>query len=269
MTSNMYEMTSGKEGVTVNPLAGACEHECPYCYVMEMKAKFRAHREKYTGDIRLHPNGLKDMVRKIKPNDGRNVFVCSCHDLFSEGVPIEHIKTILAQLVQYPDNRYWFQSKNPFRFMQFKDKYPPHSIFCTTIETNEYENGYPSKAPSPFARYENLVKVSNMGFKPVAVTIEPIMDSNIQRLVDWMIALDPEIIHIGADSKLRCVDCGHTFKWLGKVECPNCRRKNITNAHGHIEPSKVQVTALVRTLRENGMNVILKHNIYRITGGEI
>ena len=71
------------------------------------------------------------------------------------------------------------------------------------------------------------------------VTCEPLCDFDIDILVDWLKAIKPEWINIGADSSQ-------------KHELP--------------EPSAEQVRLLVERLRAEGLQVKLKSNLRRIWG---
>lgn len=266
--SNMYEITSGKDGDTVNPLRGRCPHFCNYCFVVGLMDRFATLRTKYTGKLGVDKNGVKKIRGK-----GKTLFICSCNDLFAEGVPDDAIKTILERCRKYPDNQYWFQSKNPIRFLEFKGLYPDDSIFCTTIETDVYPDGFDTNAPPPSERLLDMVRVKDAKLGPIAVTIEPIMKMNIGVMVYWLSQLQPEVIHIGADSDLVCQECGHIYRWNGSGKCTNkeCRipidEHNTTNIHKLMEPTKQDVVNLVTALEVNKLSYVLKDNIKRILGG--
>ncbi len=91
---------------TVNPLAGECKHGCVYCYMEPLKKRFKAIRDKYSGEPRIDEKGLAKIRGK-----GKTVFVCSSTDLFAENVPGELIQEILKRCCKYPDNTYLFQTK--------------------------------------------------------------------------------------------------------------------------------------------------------------
>jgi len=68
-------------------------------------------------------------------------------------------------------------------------------VFGTTIESNRYSTF--SKAPSPLMRKQAI-----QGIKlPKMVSIEPVMDFDIDILIDWVRQIAPEFVSIGADSK--------------------------------------------------------------------
>ena len=69
---------------------------------------------------------------------------------------------------------------------------PSNVIVGTTIETNR-DTQKISKAPPPFNRYIDLNALSCRN----AVTIEPIMNFDFEVMLDWLWALNPEIVWIG------------------------------------------------------------------------
>lgn len=182
---NMYEFVSH----TWNPLAGKCPVGCVYCSTNKLK-KYPAVKCKYSGDIRLEE-------KEFKTNLGKNnfIFVCAQNDLFAEGVSTSIIDQTLEYCSTF-DSQYLFQSKNPKRFAEFE--LPTNSVICTTIETNRW---YPEKmnnAPHP----EERAKAMEIASKryPAYVTIEPIMDFDLDELVGLIRKCNPVQVNIGADS---------------------------------------------------------------------
>lgn len=226
MTNNMYNFCE-----TFNPLAGACQHQCKYCYVEVMKKRYEAHRNKYSGKPRLDDNAMKVNLYS-KKYKGKTIFVCSCNDLFAYNVDALDIIDVLEKCKEYPDNTYFFQTKNPERLRNFQDMYkafPENSIFCTTIETNRYNEL--SKAPTPAQRANDFGWV--IGEKHV--TIEPICDFDLDELTALISIASPNQVNIGADSK----------------------------SHYLPEPSKEKTFALIKELSKF-TTVHLKENINRI-----
>lgn len=179
---------------TRNFLAGECQHKCKYCYVNSFKNKFPNIKEKYSGEIRLSEN-------ELKKDEGKNktIFVQSMGDLFADNVPSTFIIQILRHLIEYNENTYLFQTKNPKRLMEFKDYFPTNSIFGTTIETNRQEElDKISKAPKVT---ERKYWIGRVDFGKVFLTLEPIIDFDLDILVNWIKEINPEFVNIGADSK--------------------------------------------------------------------
>jgi len=188
--SNIYDWVTA----TRNFLAGECQHKCKYCYVNNLKDRFPNIKERYSGEIRLLDN-------ELKKNEGKNktIFVQDMGDLFAWNIPKKFIIKILNHLREYPDNTYLFQTKNPKRFIEFKDYYPINSLFGTTIETTKQEElDKISKAPTIKERIEAMSKLQGNG---IFLTLEPILNFDLEEFVTIIKEIKPEWVNIGADSK--------------------------------------------------------------------
>jgi protein gp37 len=177
---------------TWNPLAGECPHKCTYCSTNNWKKRMPVIREKYSGPLRLDEKQLSKNL-----GNGKTYFVCAQNDLFAKKVPDEFIEKVMDACEQY-DNTYLFQTKNPKRFNEIPASwFPVNTILCTTIETNRY---YPQmgKTPDVFNRAFEMSKI--VGFTKY-VTIEPIMDFDLEDMVDLIRLCGADKINIGADSK--------------------------------------------------------------------
>ncbi len=217
---NMYEFVT----LMYSPIRGKCKHMCTYCYVADTAKRYK----KPLKDLFLDERDLRKNLGK-----GETVFVCYTCDLFADDVPAEWIEKVLAHLCKYPDNRYLLQSKNPKRIMEFTDKLPPDVLIGTTIETNR-TNYYESKAPTFTERASALGVLSKMGLETM-VTVEPIMDFDLDELVDLVVTANPVWVNVGADSK----------------------------SHDLPEPAPEKIAALIKSLKEK-TDVELKRNIERI-----
>jgi len=182
---------------------------------------------------KLNPIHLDERDLKLDLGKGETVFVCYTADLFADDIPAEWIEKVLDHLCRYPDNRYLLQTKNPKRMLDFTDKFPPDVFLGTTIETNR-TNYYESKAPTFLERAEALGELSKLGLETM-VTIEPIMDFDLEELVDLVVTANPVWVNVGADSK----------------------------SHDLPEPDPKKVSALISALKEK-TDVELKRNIDRI-----
>jgi len=187
--SNMYKFAQ-----TWNPLGGKCPHDCCYCSTKKiMKRNLPYFNKKYSGELRLiyTKSGLKKNL-----GSGNFWFVCAQMDLFAKDVSTNMICVILHRCNEFPNNTYFFQSKNPERFMEFIDAFPEGTILCTTGESNR---NYPqiSGGMKPFHRMLSLMSLPNI---KKMVTIEPIMDFDLKYFIDTLIQIDLIQINIGADS---------------------------------------------------------------------
>jgi DNA repair photolyase len=205
---------------TWNPIKGACIHQCEYCY-----ARGYAQLQ-----VWLDEKCFLDNL-----GEGKFIFLGSATDMFSERVKTEWIKRVLHYCQVYPKNEYLLQSKNPHRFLDdiLMKIYDYKFILCTTIETNRQGliDKY-SKAPSIENRILSLASIESIR---KMITIEPIMDFDLQELRDMIWSVQPESVNIGADSK----------------------------GHGLPEPSREKVQALITEL---GIftKVHLKDNLKRL-----
>lgn len=217
---------------THNPLGGDCPNDCEYCSTKDGKRRFRTIRNKYSGTIRLIENELK-----VKYGRGKIIFMVNCRDLFAKGVILHFIMPVLEHACKWPDNTYVWQTKNPARFLEIDPSlFPPKSIYGTTIETNrDYLTKKIGAAPSPSERMLAMCEVRS----PKFVTIEPIMDFDVNVLADWLVKIKPDFINIGADSK----------------------------KHNLPEPSSEKINALIDKIKKmNGTELRIKDNLARLMG---
>lgn len=221
--SNMYSFIDK----TRNYLGGECKHKCSYCYVNSMKNKFPNLKERYSGEIRL----LDKELLKYE-GEGKTIFVQDMGDLFEESVPKEFIIKILNHLKAF-DNTYLFQTKNPKRYFEFQDYFPEKSILGTTIETS-YDDRMKEISKAPLIS-ERRYWMQRLKFARIFLTIEPILNFNLEDFVAIIKDIQPEFVNIGADSK------NHNLK----------------------EPKKEKVELLINELRQF-TEVILKDNLNRI-----
>lgn len=210
---------------TFNMVKGICPHGCSYCY-MSKRGKLKPVRF----DITEHRTEL---------GKGNHIFVGSSCDMWAEEIPTEWILWTLMHCQKYSGNRYFFQSKNPSRFvdmLMFVDMSRVSSkvTFCTTIETNRIYPEIMGKTLSPGARAAFMAGVATAF--PTHVTIEPIMDFDLQELLMLIHRINPTQVNIGADSK-------------------GCNLP---------EPSPEKVKTLIEELKQMVPTVYLKPNLKRL-----
>ena len=180
---NMYGFVTH----TWNTVKGKCPHACSYCYMKRFKQP------------ELH---FDEKELKTNLGSGNFIFVGSSCDMFAEAIPDEWIKKTLLHCKEYPENQYLFQTKNPTRFLEYtyKSLYPDNTKLCVTIESNRDNLWEKYSGGQPFAiRADECVELS--GILPLIITIEPIMDFDLEELVYWFKAISTiEQVSIGADS---------------------------------------------------------------------
>lgn len=177
-TGNMYDFITH----TWNPIKGKCEHDCVYCYVKKWGTPL--------SDLRLDENEMKTDLGK-----GNFIFVCSGTDMFADNVQRIWIERVLSKCCDYDDNKYLFQTKNPYNVLEFAGEYPKNTIIGTTLETNRLTKLI-SKATSSEDRACGMAQIQF----PKMVTIEPIMDFDLKPFVEMIKLCNPKWVNIGADS---------------------------------------------------------------------
>lgn len=208
---NMYGFVTH----TWNPIKGKCFHECSYCYM------------KKWGEQK--PIRLVDKELKIDLGIDNFIFVGSSCDLFAQDVPKEWIDKTISHCIKY-DNQYLFQTKNTRRLQFFT--FPEKSIICTTIESNfNLDDNF---APSISERVKWFQDLPNKKM----ITIEPIMDFDIDKLIIIIETINPFQINIGADSG------NHKLK----------------------EPTKDKIDQLISYFKKTNIKIFGKQNLKRLTG---
>ena len=169
---------------TWNPIRGKCPHDCSYCYMRGFNV----------GELRF-------VEKELETNLGHHnfIFVGSSTDMWADVVPKEWIEKVLKHCRDNDAyNKYLFQSKNPARFLEWVGLFPDDIILGTTLETNrDYQI---SKAPSFLYRFATMCELRQVGL-PRMVSIEPIMDFDLDAMIKAVELLEPEFVSIGADSK--------------------------------------------------------------------
>ena len=182
---NMYSFLTH----TWNPVKGKCGYCCSYCYVKRVAKRFGTEQSVPYFDE-------KALNALINVRNGY-VFVCSSIDLFHKDVPYEWIERVMGITENNPafDNRYLWHTKNPERTLGFQSRFEERDMLCVTIESNR-NHADVSKAPLPANRFGSLFEWE----KPWMLTIEPIMDFDLDIFKTLILRNKPVQINIGADS---------------------------------------------------------------------
>jgi DNA repair photolyase len=205
---------------TWNTVKGECYHNCVYCYM------------KTWGNLK--PVRFDEGELKTDLGNGNTIFVGNTNDMFAMRINDEWIRKTLNHCSRF-DNTYVFQSKNPFGLYRLQDYLPTKSILGTTIETNRADDlAKISKAPPPEERAKWINEMEYETF----ITIEPIMDFDLEPFAEMIANAKPNFVNIGADSK----------------------------RHNLIEPSYEKVIALVDELKKAGIEIRKKVNLNRLAG---
>jgi len=200
-------------------------HECPYCYVQRGWAA-----RHYQGPPRLEEKELR-----VNYGSGKTIFLEHCSDLFGPMIYDEWVTRIVAHTNLWPRNTYIIQTKNPERMVWAlrQNKMLPTKILGTTIETNRETPGH-----APQAKYRASWISEAMKLCPAQrfVTVEPIMDFDLDEFAQMLINIHPDFINLGADSK----GCGLP------------------------EPGRAKLLTLIDKLRSAGIEVRQKDNLGRL-----
>jgi DNA repair photolyase len=177
-TGNMYSFVTH----TWNTIKGACPHDCSYCYMKRWGTQ--------------RPARFDEKELKTDLGNGNFIFVGSSCDMFAYSIDVEWVIKTLDHCRKF-DNKYLFQTKNPVGFNQLGVHLPDDIHLCTTIETNRI---YPQmgNCPPPGERAQIMGVLSE--FMPTFVTIEPIMDFDMDEMVELILTANPRQVNIGADS---------------------------------------------------------------------
>jgi uncharacterized Fe-S cluster-containing radical SAM superfamily protein len=182
-----------------NPFVG-CEYDCVYCessFKRQMKRRRRKCMDCYNFKPHLHPERLSRSLPRTKADDF--IFCCDMGDIaFCKP---EWMQKILARIEQLSDRTFLIQSKNPSIFNDYR--FPGNILLGTTIETNRddlYEGI--SNAALPIQRYKAMLKVRH---KRKIVTVEPVLDFDVEIMERWVLEIRPETCYVGYDSKKNCL----------------------------------------------------------------
>jgi len=193
---NMYEFVTH----TWNTVKGKCHHDCSYCYMKRWG--------------KLNPVRFDKKELKTDLGKGNFIFIGSSNDMWSDDIPLDWIKATLAHCEKY-DNRYIFQTKNPANIRRIL---PHGSSVCVTLETNRFYPEIMRNSPKPIDRVEQMQLIRH----PLYITIEPMLDFDLQEFVEMIKSCAPLQVNIGADS----------------------------GGNGMPEPSKAKVLFLIEQLQE-------------------
>ncbi len=165
------------------------------------------------------------------------IFVCSDCDLFAADIPEDYIAAVINRTLLFPENKYLFQTKNPVRFIPalYGLSTEIHKI-CTTIETNRYSRKNMGYTYPPIGRVLSLKYLFEEGFETM-VTVEPVMDFDLDEMLELISMTGATQVNIGADT--------------GNNNLP--------------EPPKEKIIELITEL-ERFTKVVQKKNLRRLIG---
>lgn len=116
-------------------------------------------------------------------------------DLFGDWVPRDWILKVIEATRNSPSSEFLFLTKNPGRYKEFVRLFPENIVLGATIETNRPHKF--SKAPSVTERARAMVELQH---KRKFISIEPIMDFDLNIFGDMIEGVTPEQVAIGYDN---------------------------------------------------------------------
>lgn len=176
---------------TFNPVAGECPFDCSYCWAKSLIKRY--NYAKYQGPARLDEKAM----RKI-PDKGF-IFVQDMSDIST--LQRDDAITLNTELGLRTNATYLDLTKDPNWYYKMICKgvsFPENVIFGATIETDKTIKI--SKAPTPLARFNALEWLAKYFPNRIFISIEPIMDFNMDTMVRHILKIRPWAVAVGYDN---------------------------------------------------------------------
>lgn len=232
----MYDFVSH----TGNIIKGKCPHDCSYCYMKKWGEN-------------CSPLYLDENELRTKTDCGNFIFVGSSGDMFADVVPKDYIWTTLNHCYESNSNlfeegnKYFFQTKNPQRILEFID-HPifADSVVCTTIESDIWYPEHMRHSPKIEDRVSAMERISALGIKTY-VTAEPLMDFNLDIMLEYIRRCNPIQVNFGRNT-------------LRKVTLPEPSREKIEELI--LETAKITDLVFVKKnlIKKYGKDVAIYYN---------
>ena len=171
---------------TWNTVKGKCPHNCAYCYM-----------KRWGEQPELH---FDEKELKTDLGEGNFIFIGSSCDMFADEIQIEWIIDTLIYTTSF-DNKYLFQSKNPQRIYDLRLSLPDNVTIGTTIETNRTYDEM-GEAPNVLDRAWAMFLIETCGIG-TCITLEPIMDFDLPKMVAIIKSAHPQFVNIGANTNTK------------------------------------------------------------------
>ena len=184
-----------KETATWNPFVG-CGFDCTYCKPSFQENHYYLMQHQECGGYKPHLHEDRFDLKKIR--NERTIFVCGDSDVsFCDNEAFLGIIEVMR--TDKKQDRIWFiQSKNPKCLQEFLRYMPKNTILLTTLETNRDSNyDKISKAPPPSIRSYDF---ANLDWSQKIITIEPILDFDLDDFVKCILSIKPLAVFIGYNS---------------------------------------------------------------------
>jgi len=190
----MFHLWQNNPIKTWNPFAG-CSFNCSYCWARRVAKRLRCEKcREFVPHVHL-----ERLNPRLVPKDGV-VFVGDMGDIACQPKEIKQVMGFIEEFQRRHSTTFFFETKSPFFYLlvlpELADLKPGKTIYSATIETNRSITCVYSKAPDPERRYAAMRLLD--GRKHVSV--EPIMDFDLDTMFRWITEIDPEIVSVGYDN---------------------------------------------------------------------
>jgi len=178
-----------------SPFKG-CKFGCPYCkksFQAQAKRQRKRCPQCYTFEPHEHEKSLGQALKRT--GFMQFIFTCSLGDI--SFCPTDYLNKIVDRIRHEPTKTFLLQTKNPATFNRVK--FPANVILGITLETNRDDlcRGV-SKAPPPSKRVADFIQVQH---HQKSITIEPVMDFDLDAMVTMIEQINPVVVWLGYDSK--------------------------------------------------------------------
>ena len=206
-TGKMY-----RNAKTWNPAVG-CGFNCIYCQPSFQRVVARSTKQSGVNCddcLKYYPHEHPERLSRIPSNDIIFAFGNGDISFYREAFVEKAIDELINNLHRSKKSKIvYFQSKDPQCFTKYLGKLKSIEdsvVLLTTLETNRDE-AYSdiSKAPAPSIRYKAFLALD---WKRKIVTIEPVMDFDLEIFVEWIREISPEAVYLGFNSKSDKVKLG-------------------------------------------------------------
>jgi DNA repair photolyase len=181
---------------TWNPISG-CLYNCNYCWAKNLALTKLKTSKRYSNGFKP---SLNDSEFKVKFGKGDLIFVADMGDMFADFTPEKWIKQVLDHIRQFPEADFLFMTKNPKRYLELLPFVPDNAILGATIETNIdsiISQDKVSNAPLPSERVKAM---KALDWKRKIVSVEPILQFDLEIFSKWIEDIDPFIVYVGYDN---------------------------------------------------------------------
>ena len=211
-----------------------CKFDCTYCKKsfqliakrwqkprIDKDGKKQGCQQCYDYEPHFHPERLN--ISFPKTEGDQFIWCCSSGDI--SFMKEEWMEQVLDIVRKRHDRRFFFQTKDPRVFLKYD--FPNNSILGITLENNrDYKYDLISKAPLPHKRWSDFRKIDHPKKR---ITVEPILEFDIDNFFMMLYESNPEKIYIGYDTK----------KTLGLIE-PTIEKTRLLISYLRDEGIKVQ-----------------------------